>query len=195
MLQADILAKAELPRTLEQNINHAEAFEMAMQDQNKISGISDVGVLPTKMGSKCSPFEYYHSVRENMVEMHSPNIMHVHVADSYWHGETGTSDWLTGCVLHGVKHAMNVANTTTLQRSASQRVRINEVPHQSFKDEGAVMDTLIVHVVCDLATDTYKVGYNNSCKKVEETMIPFSLCPDLGLARDIPIKFTIGKGP
>ncbi len=41
-LLVDMLVKAGLPKILGQNISHAKAFEMAMRDQNKISGISDV---------------------------------------------------------------------------------------------------------------------------------------------------------
>ena len=44
-LQADMLAKAESVKTLEQNISHAKAFEMAMWDQNEISGVSDIAEL------------------------------------------------------------------------------------------------------------------------------------------------------
>ena len=40
-LQADMLAKAESLKTLEQNISHTEAFEMAMWNQNEISSVSD----------------------------------------------------------------------------------------------------------------------------------------------------------
>ena len=37
-----MLAKAGSLKTLEQNISHAEAFEMAMQDQNEISSVLDM---------------------------------------------------------------------------------------------------------------------------------------------------------
>ena len=41
-VQADMLSKAGLLKALEKNISHAKAFEMAMQDQDKISGVSDI---------------------------------------------------------------------------------------------------------------------------------------------------------
>ena len=44
-LQVDMLAKAGSLKTLEENISHAEAFEMAMHDQNEISGVSDMAGL------------------------------------------------------------------------------------------------------------------------------------------------------
>ena len=44
-LQADMLAKAGSLKTLEQNLSHAEAFEMAMQNQDKISCASDIAGL------------------------------------------------------------------------------------------------------------------------------------------------------
>ena len=56
-LQVDMLAKAGLLKTQEQNISHAKVFETAMQDQDKISSASDVSVLPTKAGPKHSPID------------------------------------------------------------------------------------------------------------------------------------------
>ena len=43
--QANMLAKAGLLKTLKQNVSHAEAFEMARQDQDKISSASDIARL------------------------------------------------------------------------------------------------------------------------------------------------------
>ena len=60
ILQADMLAMAGLLRTLKQNINHAEASEMTMREQNKISGISDVARrrhTDDRDGPKCNPFK------------------------------------------------------------------------------------------------------------------------------------------
>ena len=45
VLQEDMLAMAELLKTLEQYISHAEAVETVMQDKNKISGISGIAGL------------------------------------------------------------------------------------------------------------------------------------------------------
>ena len=45
VLQADMLAKAGSLKTLEQNISHAEVFEIAKWDQNEISGVSDIAGL------------------------------------------------------------------------------------------------------------------------------------------------------
>ena len=47
------------------------------------------------------------------------------------------------------------------------------------------MDALIVHMVFDPATDTYKPGNNNSREEIDATVIPFSQCPDLRRTRDI----------
>ena len=44
-LQVDMLAKAGPLKTQEENISHAKAFEMAMCDQNEISGVSDMAGL------------------------------------------------------------------------------------------------------------------------------------------------------
>ena len=48
------------------------------------------------------------------------------------------------------------------------------------------MDALIVHMIFDPATNTYRPGNNSSREEVEATLIPFSPCPDPRQARDIP---------
>ena len=45
MLQADMLAKVGSLKNLEQSVNHMEAFETAMQNQNKISCILGIAEL------------------------------------------------------------------------------------------------------------------------------------------------------
>ena len=44
-LQADLLAKACSLKTLEENINHAEAFEAALHDQAQMSGTLEMSAL------------------------------------------------------------------------------------------------------------------------------------------------------
>ena len=44
-LQADLLAKARSLKTLEENINHAEAFETALRDQVRMSGTLEMSAL------------------------------------------------------------------------------------------------------------------------------------------------------
>ena len=55
-----------------------------------------------------------------------------------------------------------------------------------FEDEEAIMDVLILLMIFDLANNAYRLGNNNSCEEVEAILIPFSMCPDLRQARDIP---------
>ena len=65
-------------------------------------------------------------------------------------------------------------------------MRMNEVRYCVLRDKEAAMDALIVHVVFDPATDTYKLGNNSNHKEVEATLIRFSLCSDPRQAKDIP---------
>ena len=46
-LQTDLLAKAGLLKTLEQNISHAEAFESALRDQMSMSSTPDIARMST----------------------------------------------------------------------------------------------------------------------------------------------------
>ncbi len=46
-LQTDLLAKAGLLKTLEQNISHAEAFESAVRDQMTMSNTPDIARMST----------------------------------------------------------------------------------------------------------------------------------------------------
>ena len=60
-----------------------------------------------------------------------------------------------------------------------------------FEDEEASIDSLVVHLVFDPATDTYKLGNNNACEEVEATLIPVSLFLDQRPARDIPAAYAM----
>ena len=44
-LKADLLAKARSLKTLEENINHAEAFEAALRDQAQMFGTLEMSAL------------------------------------------------------------------------------------------------------------------------------------------------------
>ena len=46
-LQVDLLAKAGVLKTLEQNVSHAEAFESAVRDQMSVSSSPDIARLST----------------------------------------------------------------------------------------------------------------------------------------------------
>ena len=45
ILQIDILAKANLVRSLEDNVKHAEAFEIAVQDQQSLQNLSSNNLM------------------------------------------------------------------------------------------------------------------------------------------------------
>ena len=45
MLQSDLLVKARLLRTLNQNVCHAEAFELALRDQTGMTDTSDIATI------------------------------------------------------------------------------------------------------------------------------------------------------
>lgn len=48
------------------------------------------------------------------------------------------------------------------------------------------MDALIVHMIFNPAVDVYKSSNNSGHEEFEATLIPFSPCPDVRQARDIP---------
>ena len=184
-LQADMLAKTESLRTLEQNVNHAEAFEAAMRDQNKISGISDMA------GFRMSAYRRH---RKALNAPHPPNTRDpvemrpqhkpCNGCGSYSHGGPGTGDrprmcpaWGQTCNICGKQnHFGKVCRSKNKERGSIR----------SFQNEEAAIDALIAHVVFDPATDTYKLSNNNDREEVEATLIPFSPYPDPRQTRDIP---------
>ena len=52
-------------KTLEENISHAEAFEMAMRDQNEISGVAEVSISSTKVGIGCGLIDCYSQTQKD----------------------------------------------------------------------------------------------------------------------------------
>ena len=71
---------------------------------------------------------------------------------------------------HGARHAEHVASKTTLRWSASRRAWRNEVLCDALE---AAMDALIVHIVFNPVTGTYKPG-NSGFEELEATINPFS---------------------
>ena len=96
-LQADLLAKTGMLKSLEQNIRHAEAFESALRDQNSMAGTSDVASaqLSTYRRHKNMPQANKGNVRTNTYLNHdNSDVKPSHQAcvgcDSQQHGTSGT---------------------------------------------------------------------------------------------------------
>ena len=51
-LQTDLLAKAGVLKTMEQNVSHAEAFESAVTDQMSMSSTPDIAQMSTSRRQK-----------------------------------------------------------------------------------------------------------------------------------------------
>ena len=166
-------------KTLEQIISHTEAFETAMRDQDIIPSVSDIAGLwmllyhQQKQAQSVAWSTATHKYEKTMMETQlQQNACGGYC--SHQHGRAGSGD---RHVPHGVRYAKQVASKTTSRRSASQSAI------RYMEDEKATMDTLIVHMAFNPATNTYKLGNNNSCKEVDATLIPSSPSPDLRQAR------------
>ena len=75
------------------------------------------------------------------------------------------------------KCAMHLASKTTLQKSANQKLRINEEPYAERAIKEATKDDLIAHVTFNPETDTYTLS-NGHEEEEKAILIPFSSHPD-----------------
>ena len=189
-LQADLLAKAGSLKTLEQNVSHAQAFEMAMRDQNKMSGISDIARLQMstyrrqKQAQNTVRPTATNNCRRNMMEI-QPQRNTCRGCGSFQHGKTGSGDRPRMCPAWG-QTCRACSKQNHFEGVCQSKGRVKQGAIWCSEDEEAVMDALIAHMIFDPATNAYKPGNNSSHKEVEATLIPFSPCPDPRQARDIP---------
>ena len=119
-------ALAESLKTLEQNISHAEAFEMAMRDQNEISSVSDMAAYRQQRRAQDVARSTATRRCERTVAETRPDRMRVETAVVTNIVEL---DQVIGhgCALHGTRCAEYVASKTILRWSASRRARRNDV--------------------------------------------------------------------
>ena len=126
-----MLAKAGSLKTLEENISHAKAFEMAMRDQNEIPGVSDMaGLRMSAYRQQRQAQDVARSTathrRERTVAETRPQQNACRGCGSHQHGEAGSGDrpqmypsWGQICRACGKQ--------TTFRWSASWKAQRNEV--------------------------------------------------------------------
>ena len=189
-LQADLLAKAGSLETLEQNVSHAQAFEMALRDQNKMSSVSDIARL--QMSAYRQQRRAQNTIRPTATNNRRKNIMEMQSqrnacrgCGSFQHGKTGSGDRPRMCPAWG-QTCRACGKENHVEGVCQSKGRVRQGAVWSPEDEEAVMDALIAHIVFDPATNTYKPGNHISREEVEATLIPFSPCPDPRRAEDIP---------
>ena len=189
-LQADLLAKAGSLETLEQNVSHAQAFEMALRDQNKMSSISDIARL--QMSACRQQKRAQNTIWPTATNNRRRNIMEIQSqrnacrgCGSFQHGKSGSGDRPRMCPAWG-QTCRACGKENHVEGVCQSKGRVKQGAVWSPEDEEAVMDALIAHMVFDPATNTYKPGNHISREEVEATLIPFSPCPDPRRAEDIP---------
>ena len=187
-LQADMLAKAGSLKALEQNISHAEAFKMAMRDQNEISSVSDMAGLQVSayqqqrwaQGSAESTATL--RCKRTVAEMRTRQNV-CRGCGSHHHSGAGSGDRPQMCPAWGqmcracVKqnHFEMVCQSKGMEKQGAMRC---------IGDVEAAIDALIEHIVFDPATGTYRPG-NRGLEEFKAAIIPFSPCPDPRQIRDI----------
>ena len=181
MPQTDMLAKVASVKNPEQN--HAEAFEMAMWDQNKISSILDVAELWTTMYDHQKQFQNAEQIlhnHENNAVGTQPHCKTCGGCDNNQDGRPRTNCWQHS--QHRVKHAIHVAGRITSKKFAFQKGKNKQHTIQSIEDDKVNIDNLIAYWF-DPDTNTYISS--NGCEEVEATLILFSSHPDPKKAKDI----------
>ena len=171
-LQEDLLAKARSLETLEQNVSHAQPFEMALRDQNKMSGISDIARLQMsayrwqKRAQNTIRPTATNNRRRNMMEI-QPQRNACRSCGSFQHGKTGSGDRPWMCPAWG--QTCRACSKQNLFKGVCQsKGRVKQGAIWSSEDEEAVMDALIAHMIFDPATNTYRPGNNSSREEVDQ---------------------------
>ena len=173
-----MLVKAGLLKTLEQNISPTKAFEIAMQDQNEISGVSDIA------GLQMSAYRQQRRAQDTKGWRlkQDPSKMRVEVELDQVIGHRYT--------LHGARMCRACGKQNNFKRVCQLKGKEKQGTMQCIEDEEATLNPLIAHIVFNPVTWTYKLG-NTSLEELEGTLIPFSPCPDPKWIRDFPTKLKI----
>ena len=190
-LQANLLAKAGMLKSLEQNVCHDEAFESALQDQNSIAGTSDSASarLSTYRRKKNMPQANKGNVRTNTyLNYNNSDARPSHQAcvgcGSHQHGTSGTGSCQLKCPAWG-QTCSNCGKPNHLSRVCRARKSPQAVKKSPGANE-ATMDMLIAHITFNQATGTYTSKDTDQIKEIDAYIVPFSPKPDPREARDIP---------
>ena len=143
-LQADLLAKAGSLETLEQNVSHAQAFEMALRDQNKMSGISDIARL--QMSAYRRQKRAQNTIRPTATNNRRRNMMEIQSqrnacrgCGSFQHGKTGSGDRPRMCPTWG-QTCRACGKENHFEGVCQSKGRVKQGAVWSPEDKEAVMD-------------------------------------------------------
>ena len=188
-IQVDMLAKAGSLKTLDQNISHAVAFKMAIQDQNEISGVSDIAGLQMSVYCQQSQAQYVaqttatHRHERTMAETR-PRQDAFKGCGSRQHGGAGPDDRPWICSAWG-QTCRACSKQNHFERVCQLKGQEKQSAMQCIEDKEAAMDALIVQLVFNPATGIYKSD-NSGLEELEATLILFSPCSYPRWIRDIP---------
>ena len=149
-LQADLLAKAGSLKTLQQNVSHIQAFEIALRDQNKMSGISDIARL--QMSASRRQKRAQNTVRATATNNRRRNMMEIQPqrnacrgCGSFQHGKTGSGDRPRMCPAWD-QTCRACSKQNHFEGVCQSKGRVKQGAIWSSEDEEAVMDALIAHI-------------------------------------------------
>ena len=177
-LQADLLAKAGMLKSLEQNVCDVEAFESALRDQNSIAGTSDAASaqLSAYRRQKNMPQANKGKVCANTYLNHNnsdakPSHQACVGCGSHQHGVSGTGSRQLKCLAWGQK-CSNCGKPNHLPRVCWAR----KTPQVVRKSPGAnetAMDTLIAHITFNQTTGTYTFKDTGQIRGIDTYIVPF----------------------
>ena len=180
-LQTDLLAKAGLLKTLEQNISHAEAFESAVRDQMSMSSTPDIARMSTyrrqksnaqqkNMRNSCTGSQPNHA--NNRAEPNNPACIgcarHQHGVPAMGSSQLKCPAWGQTCNYCGkANHFSDVCRAKKLWRATTKSSETNK----------ASMDTLIAHITFNQATGTYTHEETGQVTEIENFPNPIVIPP------------------
>ena len=193
-LQTDLLAKARLLKTLDQNICHAEAFESALRDQTVMNDTSDIATVRMSMYRRQKKNR---AVRTNRgsIDTTSTATHNDNVAErkphqtcigcgSHQHGTPRTSARHLTCPAWN--QTCNTCGKLNHFSIVCRAKKHHPAVIKGFEDEEAPMNTLMAHITFDQMRGTFMTADGNQLTEINALVTPFSPKPDPRRATNIP---------
>ena len=186
-LHTNLLAKARVLKSLNQNICHDESFESALWDKTAMTDTSDIATI--RMSTYCRQKKNRAAgINRGNIDISTTATRHNNIAgqeshqicigyDSHQHGTPGTSAHHLTCPAWG-----QMCNTCGKPNHFSTVCQTKKEHHRavikSFEDEQAPMNTLIAHTIFDQIRGTFISTDGDQVMEINVSIILFSPKPD-----------------
>ena len=190
-LQTNLLVKARVLKSLDQNVCHAEAFESALRDQTAMTDTSNIATIRMSTYRRLKNNWTARTNRGNNDTSTTATCNNNIAGQKHHQVCIGCGSLQLGTPRTSTCHlTCPTCNTCGKHNHFSTVCRTKREHHQavmkSFKADEASIDNLIAHIMFDHIRGTFMSTDGDQVKEISASVIPFSPKPDPRQAMNIP---------